>query len=68
MNPPRTVVIIPARLGSTRLPGKVLADLGGIPVVEWCRRAALSARVGPVVVAADHPEGEYLKGLILLVN
>jgi 3-deoxy-manno-octulosonate cytidylyltransferase (CMP-KDO synthetase) len=47
------LIVIPARMGSTRLPGKVLADLGGRPVVEWCRRAAIAAKLGPVVVATD---------------
>ena len=51
---PRTVVVIPARMGSTRFPAKVLSPLGGIPVVEWCRRAAVQAGVGPVIVATDH--------------
>lgn len=50
------VVVIPARMGSTRLPRKVLLPLAGLPVVEWCRRAAVQAGVGPVVVATDHPE------------
>jgi len=54
--PPRTVVVIPARMGSTRFPAKVLSSLGGIPVVEWCRRAAVEAAVGPVVVATDHSD------------
>ncbi len=47
------LVVIPARLASTRLPGKVLAVIGGLPLVEWCRRAALRAAVGPVLVATD---------------
>lgn len=50
------LVVIPARLGSTRFPAKVLATLRGVPVVEWCRRAAVAAKVGPVVVATDHPK------------
>ena len=50
------LVVIPARLGSTRLPRKVLADLGGKPVVEWCRQAALAAKLGPVIVATDSAE------------
>jgi spore coat polysaccharide biosynthesis protein SpsF len=45
------VVVIQARLGSTRLPGKVLRPLGGRPVLSWVIRAALEARVGEVVVA-----------------
>ena len=48
----RVVVVIQARMGSTRLPGKVLADLGGIPVLEWVVRACRGARrVDDVVVA-----------------
>ena len=49
-------VLIPARLASTRLPGKPLADIGGLPmVVRVARRAALSA-ARRVVVAGDHPD------------
>jgi len=36
----KTVAIIQARMGSNRLPGKVLADLGGRPVLAWVVRAA----------------------------
>ena len=36
----KTIAIIQARMGSTRLPGKVLADLGGRPVIDWVVRAA----------------------------
>ncbi len=50
---PDCLVVIPARFSSTRFPGKVLASLGGRPVVEWCWRAAIRARVGPVLVATD---------------
>jgi 3-deoxy-manno-octulosonate cytidylyltransferase (CMP-KDO synthetase) len=47
-------VLIPARLASTRLPRKPLADIAGVPmVVRVAQRAALSA-AGKVVVAADH--------------
>lgn len=49
------LVVIPARLASTRFPAKVLRELGGTPVVEWCRRAALKADVGPVAVATESP-------------
>lgn len=49
-------VIIPARLASTRLPGKPLADIGGKPmVVRVVERARLSG-AQQVLVAADHPE------------
>ena len=50
------VIIIPARLGSTRLPAKPLADLGGKPmVVRVAERAALSG-AARVTVATDHPD------------
>jgi 3-deoxy-manno-octulosonate cytidylyltransferase (CMP-KDO synthetase) len=49
-------VLVPARLQSTRLPRKILADLGGVPmVVRVAQRAALSQAVR-VVVAADDAE------------
>ncbi len=51
-----TAILIPARMASTRLPGKPLADIAGVPmVVHVCRRAA-EAAVGPVIVAAAEPE------------
>jgi 3-deoxy-manno-octulosonate cytidylyltransferase (CMP-KDO synthetase) len=49
-------VLVPARLASTRLPGKPLADLGGLPmIVRVARRAALSS-ARRVIVAADHAD------------
>jgi spore coat polysaccharide biosynthesis protein SpsF (cytidylyltransferase family) len=39
----KTVAIIQARMGSTRLPGKIMADLGGMPVLAWVVRAARAA-------------------------
>ena len=46
--------VIQARVGSTRLPGKVLEDLGGHPVLEWVVRAARAAtQVDTVVVATS---------------
>ena len=49
MNP---ILIIPARMAATRLPGKPLADIGGRPMVLRVLERALAAGVGPVVVAA----------------
>lgn len=50
------LVIIPARMASTRLPGKPLADIAGKPmIVRVCERAA-AAKVGPVLVAACERE------------
>lgn len=49
-------VVIPARLASTRLPNKPLADIAGLPmIVRVAQRAALSA-ASRVVVATDAPE------------
>jgi len=45
------IVMIPARLGSTRLPNKVLADIHGVPLIVHVFRRAEAARIGPVVVA-----------------
>ena len=53
MNP---IVLIPARLGSTRLPRKPLADIGGRPMIVRVLERAERARIGPVAVATDAPE------------
>ncbi|HUO55545.1 MAG TPA: 3-deoxy-manno-octulosonate cytidylyltransferase [Rhodoblastus sp.] len=50
------LVVIPARLASTRLPGKPLAELCGAPMIVQVWRRAVEADVGPVLVAADGPE------------
>lgn len=50
------VVLVPARLASTRLPRKPLADIAGAPMIVQVWRRAMEADVGPVVVAADSPE------------
>lgn len=47
-------VVIPARLGSTRLPGKVLADIGGRPLIAHVHDRALEAGARSVVVATDN--------------
>jgi 3-deoxy-manno-octulosonate cytidylyltransferase (CMP-KDO synthetase) len=50
------IVLIPARLAATRLPGKPLADIGGVPMIVRVWRQAMAAGVGPVAVAAGDPE------------
>ena len=50
------LVIIPARMASSRLPGKPLADLGGRPMIAHVVERAQAARIGPVVVATDSEE------------
>jgi len=55
------VAIIQARMGSTRLPGKVLAELGGRPVLEWVVRAAQAIPgVDRVVIATSATTGDDL--------
>lgn len=51
-----SLVVIPARLASTRLPGKPLADIAGRPMVLRVWDAAIAANIGPVVVAAADQE------------
>lgn len=50
---PNPIVMVPARLASTRLPDKPLALIGGRPMIEHVWRRACEADVGPVVVATD---------------
>jgi 3-deoxy-manno-octulosonate cytidylyltransferase (CMP-KDO synthetase) len=48
------LAVIPARFHSTRLPGKILADIAGKPMIEHVyRRAAAASRVHGVIVATD---------------
>ena len=47
------LILIPARMASTRLPGKPLADIAGMPMIVHVLRRAEAARLGPVVVATD---------------
>ena len=47
------LILIPARMASTRLPGKPLADIGGQPMIVQVLRRAETANLGPVVVATD---------------
>jgi 3-deoxy-manno-octulosonate cytidylyltransferase (CMP-KDO synthetase) len=49
-------VIVPARLASTRLPGKPLLDIAGLPMVVRVARQAQRSSAAQVVVATDAPE------------
>ena len=51
----KPVILIPARMGSTRFPDKVLADIAGVPMIVQVWRRAKEAKVGRVVVAAAEP-------------
>ena len=50
------LILIPARMASTRLPGKVLAEIGGLPMIVQVARRAAEADIGRVVVATDADE------------
>ncbi len=47
------LVLIPARMASSRLPGKVLADIAGLPMIVQVAKRAREADIGRVVVATD---------------
>lgn len=49
----KPIILIPARLASTRLPNKPLADIGGLPMIVQVLKRALEAKAGEVVVACD---------------
>ena len=51
-------VVIPARMRSTRLPGKMLAEVGGKPLVAWAALRARESGAARVVVATDHADIE----------
>jgi 3-deoxy-manno-octulosonate cytidylyltransferase (CMP-KDO synthetase) len=50
------IVLIPARMASTRLPGKPLAEIAGEAMIVHVLRRARAAKLGPVVVATDSAE------------
>ncbi|MBL4853526.1 3-deoxy-manno-octulosonate cytidylyltransferase [bacterium AH-315-J19] len=50
------IVVIPARMASSRLPGKPLADIGGVPMIVHVMQRAVTANVGPVMVACAESE------------
>jgi len=52
------IVVIPARYQSTRLPGKVLADIGGKPMIQWVVEKAQLSGASKVIVATDNDEVE----------
>ena len=52
----RTLVLIPARMAATRLPGKPLLDIAGLPMIVHVLRRAEAAGIGRVAVATDTPQ------------
>jgi 3-deoxy-manno-octulosonate cytidylyltransferase (CMP-KDO synthetase) len=53
---PRILVLIPARMAATRLPGKPLLEMAGLPMIVHVLRRAEAAGVGRVAVATDTAE------------
>jgi 3-deoxy-manno-octulosonate cytidylyltransferase (CMP-KDO synthetase) len=53
---PRILVVIPARMAATRLPGKPLLEMAGLPMIVHVLRRAEAAGIGRVAVATDTPE------------
>src|ERR1700710_3122559 len=56
MTETRTLVLIPARMAATRLPGKMLLDIAGLPMIVHVLRRAEAANIGRVAVATDTPD------------
>ena len=56
MTEPRILVLIPARMAATRLPGKPLLDIAGLPMIVHVLRRAEAAGIGRVAVATDTPD------------
>jgi 3-deoxy-manno-octulosonate cytidylyltransferase (CMP-KDO synthetase) len=56
MTETRTLVLIPARMAASRLPGKPLLDIGGLPMIVHVLRRAEAANIGRVAVATDTAE------------
>jgi len=55
MTETRNLVLVPARMASTRLPGKPLLDIAGLPMIVHVLRRAEAAQIGRVAVATDTP-------------
>lgn len=50
---PNTLIVIPARMQATRLPGKPMVDIAGEPMIVQVWRRAVAAKLGRVIVATD---------------
>ena len=52
----KVIAVIPARWGSTRLPGKPLADINGKTMIQWVYEAVQKSDADKVIVATDHKD------------
>ncbi|MEE9272232.1 MAG: 3-deoxy-manno-octulosonate cytidylyltransferase [Robiginitomaculum sp.] len=50
------LLVIPARMASSRLPGKPLKDIGGVPMIVHVMERAKAANIGPVIIACSEEE------------
>lgn len=55
-SPSKTLIVIPARMQATRLPGKPLADIDGLPMIVRVWQRAIASNCGEVIVATDSRE------------
>ena len=62
----KTVIVIPVRMASTRFPGKPMALIDGIPMIQHVWKQAITSKLGEVIVACA--EKKYLILLNLLVE
>jgi len=53
MPTPNAIILIPARMAATRLPGKPLLDIAGLPMIVQVLRRAQAAGIGEAAVATD---------------
>ena len=66
MSHPSTLVLIPARMAATRLPGKPLLDINGLPMIVHVLRRAQEAKIGEAVVATFEAQNPRFKPLAAL--
>ena len=59
--PRNPIVLIPSRLGATRLPGKPLLPIAGVPMIVQVWRRAMEAGIGPVIVAT--PDADIARAI-----
>ena len=52
----KTLILIPSRLSASRLPGKPLLEINGIPMILHVVNKALSTKIGRTIVATEDPE------------
>ena len=50
----KVIAVIPARYGSTRFPAKVIAELGGKPIIQWVYEKGIASKADEVYIATDN--------------